>query len=131
MHVELSTVWHKGNAELLAAVAKEREKRGAVFVCLDERGETCTSIALSERIYRWLEEGGSRLAFVVGGAEGLPDALRPSPGASSAGVHHLSLGELTFTHQMARLILAEQIYRGARAVRPPFCARSRPAPPPS
>jgi len=121
----LRTVWHKSDGELVVAVGRECAK-GCAVVCLDERGPTCTSIALSELVFRWLTEGGSRLAFVVGGAEGLPAALRPGRGASHDGrgsgdsaaealrLRYLSLGRLTFTHQMARLILAEQIYRAVQ-----------------
>jgi 23S rRNA (pseudouridine1915-N3)-methyltransferase len=51
--------------------------------------------------------GGARLSFVVGGAEGLPPELKGAP------YELLSLSKLTFTHQFARVVLAEQIYRGA------------------
>jgi 23S rRNA (pseudouridine1915-N3)-methyltransferase len=110
--MQLTTVWHRTDVELLGAVERERAKRSAV-ICLDERGKLCTSIELSELLYASLEEGGCRLSFVIGGAEGLPAELRPHGGTAALG--YLSLGKLTFTHQMARLILAEQIYRGARA----------------
>ena len=52
-----------------------------------------------------LEAGGSRVTFIIGGADGLPPALKADPGRL------LSLSRLTFTHQMARLLLIEQIYR--------------------
>ena len=51
-----------------------------------------------------MERGGSRLSFIIGGAEGLPAEVR-------ADATLVSLSRLTFTHQMARLVLAEQIYR--------------------
>ena len=52
------------------------------------------------------EEGGSRVSFIIGGAEGLPPSLKASS-------ELLSLSRMTLTHQMARLFLAEQIYRAA------------------
>lgn len=51
-----------------------------------------------------LPTGGSRLVFVIGGAEGLPPSLKKSK-------ELWSLSKLTFTHQWARVLLTEQIYR--------------------
>lgn len=48
--------------------------------------------------------GGSRLSIVIGGAEGLPPSLKQ-------GRELWSLSPMTFTHQWARVVLAEQIYR--------------------
>ena len=55
-----------------------------------------------------MEEGGSRVTFIIGGADGLPPALKQAAGQQAS---LISLGRLTYTHQMARLLLAEQIYR--------------------
>lgn len=89
-----------------ALVAKSREERGAL-VCLDERGRQLSSRDFSAFLYETLEQGGSRATFVIGGADGLPAALRDDAAART-----LSLSKLTFTHQMARLLLVEQLYRG-------------------
>jgi 23S rRNA (pseudouridine1915-N3)-methyltransferase len=59
-------------------------------------------------MYSWLEEGGSRLTFVIGGAEGLPQEIKQQQQRDM-----LSLGMMTFTHQFARLLLMEQIYRAS------------------
>ena len=79
------------------------------MILLDPLGKMCTSELFSEKMYQWLEEGGSRLTFVIGGAEGLPDDLRAREGKQGM----LSLGMLTFTHQFARILLMEQIYRAS------------------
>jgi 23S rRNA (pseudouridine1915-N3)-methyltransferase len=50
--------------------------------------------------------GGSRLAFVIGGAEGLPASIK-----GSRQYEFWSLSKLTFTHQWARVLLTEQLYR--------------------
>ncbi len=75
------------------------------LVALDEKGKGMDSPGLS----RWLEGrlvgGASRFRFVIGGAEGLDDSVRRRAGLV------LSLSPLTFTHQMARLVLLEQLYR--------------------
>lgn len=68
------------------------------------------SPAFSEFVFSKLEEGGSRLTFVVGGAEGLPPGLKSKPPQGGA---KLSLSSMTFTHLWARAILAEQIYRAS------------------
>lgn len=92
------------NASRTAAVAVSGQ------VCLDEGGRQMTSPAFSDFLFSKLEEGGSRLTFVVGGAEGLPPGLKnnlPKAGAK------LSLSRMTFTHLWARALLAEQIYRAS------------------
>jgi len=61
-------------------------------------------------MYNWLELGGSRLVFVIGGAEGLPHELKYG---LKNGHNLLSLSKLTFTHQFARTLLMEQIYRAS------------------
>lgn len=68
------------------------------------------SLAFSEFVFSKLEEGGSRLTFVVGGAEGLPPGLKSKPPRGGA---KLSLSSMTFTHLWARALLAEQIYRAS------------------
>jgi len=70
--------------------------------------QSLSSEQFSEQMYKWLEEGGSRVCFVIGGAEGLPAALQ------GLGLPSLSLGPLTLTHQFARVLLAEQIYRASQ-----------------
>ena len=71
------------------------------YIALDPKGELLTSEAWSEKMVKM----GLRLAFVIGGPEGLPSALLKNASFK------WSLSPLTFTHQMARLILVEQLYR--------------------
>ncbi len=67
---------------------------------LDPAGKAYTSEAFAGLI----ESAPSRLTFVIGGSEGLPDQIKQAAPL-------ISLSPLTFTHQMTRLILIEQIYR--------------------
>ena len=97
--IELECVWVRDDAALL----KQARGAGSV-IALDPLGKTCTSEEFSELLFAAIERGGSRLSFIIGGAEGLPKEVR-------ADATLVSLSRLTFTHQMARLILAEQIYR--------------------
>ena len=83
------------------AVARRVPER-AVVVTLDAGGRQLSSEAFA----RWLEDRrheGRDLCFVVGGAFGLPELERVD--------HTLSLGPMTLPHQLARVILLEQLYR--------------------
>jgi len=87
------------------------------IVLLDPFGKETTSEVFTEKFYNWVEQGGSRIVFVIGGAEGLPPELRSGSALDS---HQkpilISLSQLTFTHQFARLVLIEQIYRASEIV---------------
>jgi 23S rRNA (pseudouridine1915-N3)-methyltransferase len=77
----------------------------AVLVALDERGRQLTSAAFAERVGRWRDAGTSDLAFVIGGAGGLAEAVRERAQLV------LSLGAMTWPHLLARGLLLEQLYR--------------------
>ena len=72
---------------------------------LDVSGVELTSEAFAKKIAALALDGVSNLTFAIGGAFGVSEELR------RASDFRLSLSQMTFTHQMARLILAEQIYR--------------------
>lgn len=78
------------------------------YICLDPHGKQLTSEEFSTFLYQELEKGGSRLTFVIGGPDGLPPSLIEKAS------HTLSFSKMTFTHQQARLILLEQIYRAVQ-----------------
>ena len=77
----------------------------ALTVALCIEGEMCSSEALAARLAAWRVDGRSSLCFVVGGSDGLPEAVR------SRADWRLSLSPMTFPHHMARVILLEQLYR--------------------
>jgi len=93
--------------QMMAAEAARIEAaipQGCERVILDEHGRDLTSVALSG----WLGdrlEGGRDLAFIIGGPDGLATPLKT--GANM----QLRLSSLTLPHGMARVLLAEQIYR--------------------
>lgn len=72
---------------------------------LDVAGELLTSEDFAKKIAALNLDGVSSLTFAIGGAFGLSDELR------RAANFRLSLSPMTLTHQMARLVLVEQIYR--------------------
>jgi len=77
----------------------------AVLVTLDERGRNLSSPDFAARIGGWRESGRGDIAFVIGGAAGLHPSLRDRSDLV------LSFGALTWPHQLARVMLIEQIYR--------------------
>ena len=78
------------------------------LIALDLNGEQPDSTQLAASLMRWFEAGGSEIVFVIGGANGLSDAvLRRAQ-------QRLCLSRLTWTHQMTRLLLLEQCYRAFR-----------------
>ena len=91
-----------GNPEKEAESIRQTLRSDEWPVMLMEQGEILTSISFSERL-RSL--GSQRLAFVIGGADGLTAELK-------ALAHwKLSLSPMTFPHELARLLLIEQLFR--------------------
>ena len=74
-------------------------------VLLDVTGEAISSPDLAHKIERWQNQGLKEVTFVIGGADGVSRRVAETVGLS------LSLSFLTFTHEMARAVLLEQLYR--------------------
>jgi 23S rRNA (pseudouridine1915-N3)-methyltransferase len=97
----------KGAAALRAAEAdriRAALPKGARLVVLDERGQARSSVQLAERLRFWLGDGRD-VALVIGGPDGLDAAL--AAGADET----LRLSDLTLPHALARVLLAEALYR--------------------
>lgn len=77
---------------------------GSVPVVLDERGAQVTTRELASWLQDWMAEGVSP-AFVIGGADGLADNVK------ARAVKLLGVSRLTLPHALARVLLAEQLYR--------------------
>jgi 23S rRNA (pseudouridine1915-N3)-methyltransferase len=78
-----------------------------LLVLCDERGKERTSDEFARDLRQWLDSGPSAVVFAVGGAFGLDRSLAPRARAI------LSLSRMTLPHQLARVLLAEQVYRAA------------------
>ena len=104
-------------AEKEQVLAKETERlisaipASAHVVLLDLQGKEITSPQLAEMFDSLALAGKSHIAFVIGGAFGYTDALRKRADM------RWSFSKLTFTHQMIRLMLVEQIYRAFKISR--------------
>jgi 23S rRNA (pseudouridine1915-N3)-methyltransferase len=81
---------------------------GAVFWALDQTGKTITSHELARKLKSVEQAGSHKLVLAIGGANGLSHAVR------TRADFIWSLSELTFLHEMARLIVLEQLYRAAK-----------------
>jgi 23S rRNA (pseudouridine1915-N3)-methyltransferase len=86
-------------------------KKDDFLVALDERGKEMSSEKLADFIQARANESTRTLVFVIGGAFGLDEAVLKKAN------YKWSLSELTFPHQLARLILAEQVYRACTIIR--------------
>jgi 23S rRNA (pseudouridine1915-N3)-methyltransferase len=84
---------------------------GAVRVALEVNGEQLTSPKLAERVDEWSRRGKGIIAFYIGGAEGIPADV------SARADHRISLSRLTLPHRLARVLLAEQLYRAMTILR--------------
>jgi 23S rRNA (pseudouridine1915-N3)-methyltransferase len=104
--LDRETVIERESAALLAKVPERSQ-----VIALDERGSGWSS----EELARYLEDlavhGQPGAAFLVGGALGISESLRKRAD------HVLSLSHFTLPHELARLVMAEQLYRAGTILR--------------
>lgn len=97
---------HVEGERILAAL-----RPGEQVVVLDERGMGLGSTGFADRLGKWRDQGVRQVAFVIGGAYGLSDAVRERADLV------LSLSPMTFPHQLVRVLFAEQLYRAFSILR--------------
>lgn len=108
--VEIPIARRSPGAELARLVQREGDlmlravARSARVVALDERGEACDTRALAVRLAAWMRDGRD-VALLIGGPDGL------APACLQAAEARWSLSPLTLPHGLARIVVAEQIYR--------------------
>ena len=88
-----------------AAGLLARAGPGARLVAFDERGRSPTSEAFSDTVRRWRDAGAPMLACLLGGPDGFADDIRKKADLL------VSFGALTVPHQLARVLVVEQLYR--------------------
>ena len=81
------------------------------LILLDLKGNPVTSEGLADILRRKMVSGTSRFFFMIGGPYGNGENIRKRANLK------ISISAMTFTHQMARLILAEQVYRAMKIIR--------------
>ncbi len=99
--------WRRQETEKLLKCLNSNE----LNVFLDENGKRQTSIGLAQWLEKQMPLGWPRVNLIIGGAYGFEKSLLP------ANVTYLRLSDMTFTHQMIRLILLEQLYRAFTIIR--------------
>lgn len=95
--------------EAEGALLLNKLKPNALGIALDSHGRAMDSVEFSQWMAS-LEQQGQDVAFVLGGSLGL------SKQVLDACKVHLSLGEMTWPHQIARILVLEQLYRGYRII---------------
>lgn len=92
-----------GEAELL----RRATPKDAMICTLDERGKRLSSPEFAARLAGWRDMGQGDLVLMIGGADGIDPDLRAEADFS------LSFGAMVWPHLLARVMLAEQLYRAA------------------
>lgn len=103
---ELTAIREAEGRALLRAIPLDCQ-----IVALDPEGECWNSTQFAGKLKQWEINGHHTVVFIIGGELGLSDEVRDRC------VHRLSLSPMTFTHQLTRLILLEQLYRCFRIIR--------------
>lgn len=79
--------------------------QGALIVALDSRGQQFSSVDFSKKISEWELKGTKQVSYLIGGPEGISEEVLQRAGLI------LSFSKMTFTHDMVRMLLVEQLYR--------------------
>ena len=95
----------KSAAALFEWIDRLKGRTAPLLVMLDERGKQFSSQALAEWLRSQRDEGRQHTIFALGPADGWSSADRARAGLL------LSLGSMTFPHELARVLISEQIYR--------------------
>jgi 23S rRNA (pseudouridine1915-N3)-methyltransferase len=93
-----------------AQIIKKLDK-GDFLILLDERGKEYTSVKFASYIDNLLQQSSKRLVFVIGGAYGFSQEVYDRANGK------ISLSKMTFSHQMVRLFVLEQLYRAMTILR--------------
>lgn len=89
----------------------KRIKKDSYVITLEIKGGMLSSEALAEKIEQLGVEGKSDITYVIGGSDGL------SKEVSQRADYKLSFSKMTFPHQMMRVFLLEQVYRGFKIIK--------------
>ncbi|MGH1576743.1 23S rRNA (pseudouridine(1915)-N(3))-methyltransferase RlmH [Planktotalea sp.] len=90
-----------------AALLDRAIPKGSVICAMDERGTVMSSPKFADKLGGWRDAGRADLTFIIGGADGIDPSLR------ARADFKLSFGSMVWPHMLARVMLAEQLYRAA------------------
>lgn len=103
---EIEKVLQKEGERILALLGENES-----LIVLDPHGKAMRSEQLADQLQVWNQSGQYRINLVIGGSYGL------SPAVKQRAEQMISFSQMTFPHQMAVLILSEQIYRGFKILK--------------
>ncbi|AEY68091.1 23S rRNA (pseudouridine(1915)-N(3))-methyltransferase RlmH [Clostridium sp. BNL1100] len=89
----------------------KRVKQGSYVILLDLAGEQITSSGFSAKVENIMLSGNSHITFIIGGSLGLDQSL------INIADYRLCLSKMTYPHQLARVILMEQVYRAFKIIK--------------
>ena len=95
----------KDEAAVLKLCARDARPTRYTLILLDGRGKQLSSEELAKFLGDYQDRNPLPLIFAIGGADGFSDAAR------AAAQHTISLGKMTLAHELARVVLLEQVYR--------------------
>ncbi len=98
-HVLFECAWYKDQSALEEALKKESH-----CILLDPQGKMMGSVDFTDWLFSEIEKAGSRLSIAIGGPDGFSESIKQ-------GKSLLSFSRMTFTHQLTRLVLLEQLFR--------------------
>jgi 23S rRNA (pseudouridine1915-N3)-methyltransferase len=104
-HARCQSESFRSEEALFAWMDRQQKRAPAVGVLLDSRGKQMTSEAFAEWLGRRRDNGAQQIVFAIGPADGWSEAAR------KRATLLLSLGPFTLAHSLARVVLAEQLYR--------------------
>jgi 23S rRNA (pseudouridine1915-N3)-methyltransferase len=104
-YIPVETAELPNEASLIKQLDKSAGRTAPFLVLLDSRGKQLSSEELARFLEKHQDQGTQQLIFAVGGADGFSEE------ASKAVGFQLSLGKMTLPHELARVILLEQLYR--------------------
>lgn len=111
-NLKISVLKDKNNGKSTSEIIKNQGQlllnsveKGAVIIALDSRGQQFTSESFSKKIVGMEDSGVRQVSYLIGGPDGISDEIL----ATAQLV--LSFSKMTFTHDMVRMLLVEQIYR--------------------
>ena len=99
------------NREQESTLVLEALPENATIIVLDIQGKETSSEALASQIERCTVEGVSHLVFVIGGSDGLTNAVKERASL------RMSFGPITLPHNLARVVLLEQVYRAFKIIK--------------
>ena len=103
--IPVETTAFSSEGSLLDAASRQPGRAAGVLILFDSGGKNLTSEEFAQLIARLRDNGAQRLIFAVGPADGWSKA------ALEQADHVISLGRMTLPHELARVVVAEQVYR--------------------